>query len=127
MSTPVPEQWTQRAYYDLETARAMLDAGRFVYVLFCCQQAIEKMLKAIITAQTGELPPRIHNLMQLADHAGIETEANQARLMRELSEFYFESRYPHTMDDEYGEVSRETVSAALAQTEAVIQWLSLKL
>lgn len=38
----------EQAEYDLETARAMLDAGRFLYILFCCQQAIAKALKALI-------------------------------------------------------------------------------
>ena len=42
MGTPVPEQWANRARYDLETARAMLEADRHVYVLFCCQQAVEE-------------------------------------------------------------------------------------
>jgi len=124
MSTPVPEQWADRARYDLETARAMWDSKRFLYVFFCCQQAVEKMLKGIIAAQTGELPPRLHNLMQLAKHAGLEPDANQARLMRELSEYYFQSRYPDTMEAEFSDVSRETAREALDQTEAMVQWLS---
>ncbi|MBN1918828.1 MAG: HEPN domain-containing protein [Verrucomicrobia bacterium] len=66
------DSWRQRAEYDLETARAMLDAGRSLYVLFCCQHAIEKALKALIVERTGELPPRIHNLPRLADAAGLE-------------------------------------------------------
>ncbi|MCH7720862.1 MAG: HEPN domain-containing protein [Planctomycetes bacterium] len=124
MSTPVPEQWADRARYDLETARAMLDSGRLLYVLFCCQQAIEKMLKGVIAARTGELPPRLHNLMQLAKHVGLEPEANRARLMRELSEYYFQSRYPDTMEAAFSDVSAETAGEALDQTEAVVQWLS---
>ena len=44
----------------------------------------------VIAARTGELPPRLHNLMQLAKHAGLKPEASQARLMRELSEYYIQ-------------------------------------
>ncbi len=124
MATPVPEQWADRARYDLETARAMLDSERFLYVLFCCQQAIEKMLKGVIAARTGELPPRLHNLMQLAKHVGVKPEVSQARLMRELSEYYFQSRYPDTMEAAFSDVSAETAREALDQTEAVVQWLS---
>jgi len=79
MTLPVPQQWAERARYDLDTARAMLQSQRFLYVLFCCQQAIEKMLKAVIASRTGELPPRSHNLMQLTRHANLEPEANQAQ------------------------------------------------
>jgi len=124
MSTPVPEQWADRARYDFETARAMMDSERFLYVLFCCQQAIEKMLKGVIAARTGELPPRLHNLMQLAKHAGLKPEESQARLMRELSEYYIQSRYPDTMEGAFSEVSRDTAREALDRTEAVMQWLS---
>lgn len=38
-------EWAERAQYDLDTADAMFKAGRYLYVLFCCQQAVEKVLK----------------------------------------------------------------------------------
>lgn len=49
--------WLEQGTYDLETARAMLASGRYLYVLFCCQQAVEKTLKALIVHRTGEFPP----------------------------------------------------------------------
>jgi len=70
-------EWADRARYDLETADAMLKAGRYLYVLFCCQQAVEKALKAVIVRRTGELPPRVHNLLRLADVAEIESESER--------------------------------------------------
>ncbi len=124
MSKPAPEQWMERAAYDLDTARAMLDSDRLLYVLFCCQQAVEKMIKGIIAARTGELPPRLHHLMQLAKEAGLEPNDDQARLLRELSEYYFESRYPDTMESAYADVSRETAAGLLLETEDVMKWLS---
>ena len=63
----VPESWKNQALYDMETARSMLDAGRYAYVLFCCQQAVEKFLKAIWAHQHQETPPRIHHLVMLAE------------------------------------------------------------
>lgn len=60
-----PQQWLDLAKYDLETARAMLETGRYLYVHFCCQQAIEKTLKALIAHQSNEMPPRLHNLVKL--------------------------------------------------------------
>ncbi len=123
MAGSIPQQWADRAHYDLETARAMLDCERFLYVLFCCQQAVEKMLKGVIAARTGELPPRLHNLMQLAKYAGLGPDEDQSRLMRELSEYYFESRYPDTMEAGFSDVSPETARQALTHTEAMVQWL----
>jgi HEPN domain-containing protein len=64
-------QWAERARYDLDTARAMFEAGRYLYVLFCCQQSVEKMLKAIIAGRTREHPPRVHSLMRLVEVSGV--------------------------------------------------------
>lgn len=40
--------WIELAEYDIQTAKAMLETKRFLYVGFMCQQTIEKSLKAVI-------------------------------------------------------------------------------
>ena len=62
--------WIDTAEYDLDTAQAMLDTGRYLYVGFLCHQTIEKCLKAVI-AKGGLFPPKIHNLLNLAEKANI--------------------------------------------------------
>jgi len=81
-------KWAEQAQYDLDTADAMFKAGRYVYVLFCCQQAVEKALKAVIVKKTGEMPPRIHNLLRLAETAGIESGQEQIHFLTKLSGYY---------------------------------------
>lgn len=51
--TETVRQWVNRSKYDLETARAMQAGGRYFYVVFCCQQAVEKALKAVIICKSG--------------------------------------------------------------------------
>ena len=46
--------WVERSRYDLDTAKIMLDTGRYLYVAYMCQQTIEKILKAIIAHQDKE-------------------------------------------------------------------------
>jgi len=46
------------------------------------------MIKAVIAQVSGKMPPRIHNLIQLAERAGLEPDVQQALLMRELTELY---------------------------------------
>ncbi|MBI4377822.1 MAG: HEPN domain-containing protein [Nitrospinae bacterium] len=43
------ENWLQMVEYDIKTAECMLETGRYVYVVFMCHLAIEKMLKAIVS------------------------------------------------------------------------------
>ncbi len=46
------ENWLQMAEYDFKTAECMFKAGRYVYVVFMCHLAIEKMLKAVVSEAT---------------------------------------------------------------------------
>jgi len=85
--------WAQKARYDLETAESMSREGRFVYVLFCCQQSIEKILKAFLSDKTGEMPPRIHNLSRLVEFLGLDLPSARAQFLGELSDYYIQSRY----------------------------------
>jgi len=121
MSTP--EQWTERAQYDLETARAMLQTGRYLYVVFCCQQAIEKALKGLIVLRTDESPPRIHNLPQLAREAGIQADPGRAELFRVLTNAYILSRYPEPPGGSGGSLTHAAVAELMSQTEDACQWI----
>ena len=122
--TTVPEQWAEQARYDLDTAQAMLDSGRLLYVLFCCQQADEKMLKGVIAKRTNEFPPRLHNLMRLAEHAGLEIEEEQLSFLGKVSSYYIQTRYPEEIETLSREVSGEMAREVLSKTEATIEWLS---
>ena len=126
MLTPA-ERWTEQARYDLDTARAMLDSGRYLYVLFCCQQAVEKTLKGLIVEKTGEFPPRLHNLPKLAEHAGVQLDKGRALQLRQLSGYYVQTRYPDEIAEASCGVSRGLAREVMSQTEAMLQWLSLML
>ncbi|MFH1740776.1 MAG: HEPN domain-containing protein, partial [bacterium] len=92
------ERWSEQAHYDLDTAKAMLDSGRWIYVLFCCQQAVEKTLKGLIAEKTNEYPPRIHNLSELAKRAGLVPDEHTANRLQALSTYYIKTRYPHELE-----------------------------
>jgi HEPN domain-containing protein len=49
--------WLQLAQLDLDSARKSLEGDSFLHCLFGCQQALEKMLKALVTEATHQ-PPR---------------------------------------------------------------------
>jgi len=118
------EKWAAQSLYDIETAKAMLDAGRYLYVLFCCQQAVEKMLKALIAKRTRELPPRLHNLMRLAEVASLTIPEDTAHLFRRLTDFYIASRYPEELEAATWNVDAAQVQQTYVATEEVLRWLS---
>jgi HEPN domain-containing protein len=119
----LPRQWAERAQYDLDTAAAMFKAGRYLYVLFCCQQAVEKMLKSIIVQRVAELPPRIHQLARLAELAEVVLDEKQADFLRELSAFYIPTRYPEQVVDLALDVKKDKARRVLKQSKEFMQWL----
>jgi HEPN domain-containing protein len=121
--TGVPQKWAERAVYDLDTARAMLESKRYLYVLFCCQQAVEKMLKALISKRSQDLPPRLHHLVRLAEKAQVLISEEQANFLRELSAHYIQSRYPEEVEDVLTQLSAEQACQVVEKTEEIVRWL----
>jgi len=59
------EYWHDIAQYDLETAQAMFESGRWLYVVFMCQQSIEKLCKGLYLLYIDDNIPRIHDINSL--------------------------------------------------------------
>ncbi|MBZ0170407.1 HEPN domain protein [Candidatus Methylomirabilis lanthanidiphila] len=119
----IPHKWAERAVYDLDTARAMLEAKRYLYVLFCCQQAVEKLLKAVIAKRSEAFPPRLHQLVRLAESAQVPLNETQADFLRELSMYYIQCRYPEEIEDMSSQVSVQQARQVIEKTEELVRWL----
>jgi HEPN domain-containing protein len=120
--------WLERSDYDLETAKAMLDAGRYLYVAYICQQAIEKLLKAII-AQHGKENLPIHNLNRLAELAELRSDltVEQVDLLAELTAYNIEARYGDYKESLSEVVDSPKANVLYAQTRGLFQWLYTKI
>lgn len=123
----VYNQWLDQAKYDLATARDMLEAGRLYYVLFCCQQSTEKMLKAIFARKLEDVPPRTHHLVRIAEESKLKLSEEQKDFLRELSSYYIQSRYPDEIENIDSNISVDLAEKVLQRTEKLIQWLQLTL
>lgn len=67
------KKWLDRVDYDMATANAMMQTGRYIYVIFMCQQAVEKCLKAFLIHMGRDVVP-IHNLRRLCELTDLTTE-----------------------------------------------------
>jgi len=65
------QNWLDSALYDLETAEYMFKTGRYIYTVFMCHLALEKILKAKIEEKTNKTPPKAHDLIYLLSLAGL--------------------------------------------------------
>lgn len=118
------QYWLNLAQYDIQTAEAML---KYLYVLFTCQQAVEKTLKAAIVQKTKKLPPRIHDLQRLTQTAELTLDEEQTDFLNQLSYFYLETRYPEEMNYLSREVNEKKAADYLRKSKVILEWLGTKL
>ena len=120
------DYWFDSAEYDLQTAKAMLETRRFLYVGFMCHQTIEKALKGIlVTRKPEEELPYIHKLMRLANLSGISTEMDerQLALLDVLNPLNVEARYPLHKSRLLESLTVERCSQMIEETEGWLKWI----
>jgi len=117
------EYWLDIADYDLATAKAMLKSRRYLYVVFMCQQALEKVIKALYINMLDAEPPRSHNLAFMFNQLGITASTETMEFFNALSAHYISNRYPEYKDKLSTALSKAKAKDYLQQTEANYQWL----
>lgn len=129
------EHWEDIAKYDLESAKAMYKSGRYLYVVFMCQQSIEKLIKGLHVLYTGDEPVRTHNIWVVFravfenDHTSVfdEGEEKYKDFFAELVAYYISERYPSYQQKLSESINKKQAKDVLKKTEEAFQWLkSLK-
>ncbi len=128
MESDKVRRWKERSEYDLETAEVMHAAGRYIYSVFMCQQAIEKCFKALLAYNNDEVLP-IHNLRRLVELSGVVRELDEDKLMKLdfLSRYYINARYKEDIADLSKGITEEVSKSFISFTKETIQWLLQKI
>lgn len=112
--------WREGAVEDWEVAQHLVDSGRVRHGLFFGHLALEKALKAHVCRHTSDLAPRLHNLVRLAELAGLDLSEEQTGVLAEMNPHNIEGRYP----DRLGPVpSRAESRQCLSRAKEVYEWL----
>ena len=121
--------WLDLAEYDFETAKAMLQTKRLLYVGFMCHQTIEKALKATVFQATGTAPPKIHNLIRLSELSGLREALSeeQREFLRYLNPMNIEARYAENKLRILEQLTLESCQEMIAQTEELLCWIKTQL
>lgn len=125
------DYWLDLANYDIDTARGMLKIKKYLYVGFMCHQAIEKALKAVIArdCDEGEIPPKIHNLLKLAEKAKllVAMSEEQKDIIRQLNPLNLEARYPEYKAQISASMTDERCKEVIKETEGLLCWIKQRL
>ena len=125
------EYWLDLADYDIETAKAMLQAKRYLYVGFMCHQTIEKAIKAVLSRDCAEseMPPRIHDLSKLAIRAKLMAAMSEEQqdFIEELNPLNIEARYPEYKEQISKTLTPDKCKRFIAETERLLFWIKEQL
>jgi HEPN domain-containing protein len=89
------QEWLDKAESDRGTAKYLLAGKKYGDCVFYCQQAVEKLLKAIVVQQTAQRPPYTHDLLTLAKKiTQVKLDDTTVEMLGNLDGYYAGSRYP---------------------------------
>ena len=112
--------WRDGAREEWQIATELLEKGRVRHALFFTHLALEKALKAHVCRHTGDLAPRTHNLIRLAEISGLTLQPEHTDVLAETNEFVLTGRYPDTT---YPAPSLDEAEAHHRKSQEVFQWL----
>lgn len=86
---------------------------------------IEKPLKAIYVKNVDNNPPRIHNLLRLAEKAQIYTTEEQKDILDLITTFNINTRYPDFGQSFYKKCDYDFTKSNIEKIEELREWLLL--
>jgi HEPN domain-containing protein len=114
------EQWRNGAEEDFEVAQQLIESGKTRHGLFFLHLALEKILKAHVCSNSGDIAPRLHNLVRLSELSGIAFDSEDTDFLSEMNPFNIEGRYPEL----WGPLpSQDETGRLLIKAGKMLKWL----
>ncbi|MEB3315021.1 MAG: HEPN domain-containing protein [Candidatus Melainabacteria bacterium] len=121
------DNWLKIAKYDLRAAQVSFDGEMYLTCVEKCHNAVEKLLKGIIT-EHGKIPSKIHNLLKLTSEALIDNLQDDIKsLFNKLNQIYTSTRYPDELDEIEELLSKPETEKILQATKEILKWLEKKI
>ena len=118
------QHWRDSSLDDLEAARDLIGHKHVRQGLFWVHLTLEKMLKAHVCKRTGDLAPRIHNLVRLSELGGLALEEDAIKFLGLANDFNLEGRYGELLGAVPELLEAEGI---LRRTEEMLRWLNGRL
>ena len=118
------DYWKNGSEEDFAAAQSLLEKGHYRHSLFFAHLALEKMLKAHVVRKINDVPPKIHNLIRLAEIAGLKLDQESVNFLRSFDMYQLEGRYP-----DYGKVNLDLkiTGSKLKIAGEKLEWLKAEL
>ncbi len=121
--------WIDLSDYDLDTAEAMLQSRRYLYVGFMCHQSVEKAFKAYYTKLKSETAPYSHSLAYLAKQGDFyeNFSEKQKEFIDQTEPLNIEARYPSNKERLLKSLTDEKCLEIIQSTKEIQKWIKERL
>ena len=101
------EAWLNSSSDDWETAETLMVSKKYNQALFFVQLALEKLIKALHIKKNDDSPLFVHNLVLLAQKAGLGLNEGELADVKEISGFNVSARYDTYKREFYHKATEE--------------------
>lgn len=120
-------EWLRQSDYDIETAKFMIEGGRYFYAVFMCHLSLEKALKGLYYERKKQVPPKVHNLVYFLNEIGIKPSEDLGKFIIKLNEANVATRYPENLKKLQQDFTQPIVGDILVKTAEVLEWIKKQL
>lgn len=118
--------WEETSDKDYITMKHLFDSGDYNWSLFIGHIVIKKLLKACYTKYTDGKIPFTHDLLRLAELAGLDAK-DIADCLDYITTFNISARYPDYKQSFYRKCTEEFAEENIERIEGVRKWLKEKI
>ncbi len=117
------EYWLKTAAHDMDVAETLFQNKKYDWCLFIGHIIIEKTLKAFYVRDKLETPPKIHNLVKLAESTELTLTEDQLTFLADVNDFNIETRYPDAKFSFYQTCTKEFTEGQFLMIKEMYKWL----
>lgn len=119
------QYWLDGAAHDLDAAESLFQSEKYDWCLFIGHLVLEKMLKALYVKTNAEnIPPKIHNLLRLAELSALTLTVAQQEFFDDVNEFNIAARYSDYKEAFYTRCTREYTGPYFTGIKENYAWLT---
>lgn len=117
------QYWVETANQDYNTMLHLFESKDYAWCLFVGHIVIEKLLKALYVKNVDLNPPKIHDLLRLAEKTLIPISEEQEDLFDLITTFNISARYPDYKRTFYKKCDCEFTAINIGKIKELREWL----
>jgi HEPN domain-containing protein len=119
----VIKHWIKSADNDFPVMETLFEKGHYNWSLFLGHLILEKILKACYAKHIEKDPPRIHNLLKIAEDARLELSEEQKMFLDEVTTYNIRVRYQDYKNRFAKLATKEYTEESIKKIKEFRQWL----